>query len=61
MKNNQVCLQASNRVTIDQVIAIEYNYLMTMTDVPLGITEFDDFILYTQHIFINQKNRITKC
>ena len=24
-----------------------------MTDLPSGITEFDDTILYTQHIFIN--------
>ena len=50
MKNNHVCLQASNRVTIDQVIAIEYNYLMTMTDVPLGITEFDDFV-HTTYLY----------
>ena len=44
-------MEASNRVTINQVIAIVNRvYLMAMTDVPLEITEFDDFV-HTTYLY----------
>ena len=43
----------ANKVTIDQVITRVY--LMTMADLPSGITEFDDFV-HTTYIYKLREN-----
>ena len=47
--NSNTPSTVGNRVTIDQVITNRV-YLMTMTDPPSGITEFDDFV-HTTYIY----------